>query len=135
MLLIFEFWLRGDQLNKNACKLDSAKSNIYRFGLVYSGHPCSHERAVWYFISSINKCSFRAFKCDVERGDDVYRSTCISSCDGQQGCASNMGFRADQNSEDGFYYVDVSDKEPYCESTTTTTTTTSSWFWWLKRVG
>ena len=66
---------------------------------------CSHGRAIYFFISSINDCNFTSYKCDSY--DDFLMGLCSSNKKNYMGLRANL----DSNST---YYLETSGSYPFC---------------------
>lgn len=73
---------------------------------------CNHNRAITYFIESINSfCPFTAFQCN--SWDDYLNGKCIQC--GKGGCTV-VGYYADDFKVFGSFYVATSESPPFCGS-------------------
>ncbi|XP_056013685.1 inactive pancreatic lipase-related protein 1-like [Ostrea edulis] len=81
-----------------------------KFGRITDSVACSHMRAIYYFIESINSpCEFQAFPCNTYW--DFYQGKC-ATCN--EGC-NRMGYHADESAT-GKFYLQTNAASPFCKN-------------------
>ncbi|XP_061162928.1 inactive pancreatic lipase-related protein 1-like [Saccostrea echinata] len=89
-------------------------SNIQNFfqgkmGKISASVACSHMRAIYFFIESINSsCGFKAYLCTTYW--DFYRGKCMSCANG----CNRMGYHVDKNVH-GKFYLQTNAAPPFCK--------------------
>lgn len=84
-----------------------------RFSAAFDSVSCSHDRAIWYFIESveINNCHFPAFPCT---SWSQFKGGNCSTC--RTRTCPDMGINSVLSNANGTYYLSTLPKMPFCNT-------------------